>query len=225
MPEEDPSRPDPPRIPARHVHPQYEHIRHALGGDDELPIDPDLEPDDARAPSTSHHPHTAESRAARAPWVLVAVFGGGALGTLARYAVEQAWSQPATHFPTTIFLVNTSGAFLLGVVLTMLLERHPSHGRIWRPLLCTGVLGGWTTYSSLVVGADTLAKSGHVVVGAGYVAITLVCGVVAIALGIGLGRARLGSAPGGPPSSSGIAPADAMPADMSGDLSSARREQ
>lgn len=202
MADQDPSRPDPAELPPSsrpgHGRPQLDHLRHALGGDDELPIDPDLEPDDTRAPSAAHRPHTPPLRPARRARVLAAVFVGGALGTLARDVVERGWPQPAGHFPTATFVVNTTGAFLLGAVLTVLLERYPRRGRRWHPFLCTGVLGGWTTYSSLVVDADSLAKSGHTVVAAGYVATTLVCGTVAAALGIGLGRSRLPGLPSAP---------------------------
>ena len=186
MPEEDPIRPS-------RGHLQFEQLRHALGGDDQLPIDPDLEPDDERAPSPAHHPHAAPPQ--RRGRVIAAVFVGGAVGTLGRDVASRLWPPHGANFPVTTFLVNTTGAFLLGAVLTVLLERLPAHARVWRPLLCTGVLGGWTTYSSLVGEADTLVKSGHVVIAAGYVCITLVCGVVAAALGIGLGRARVLAAP------------------------------
>lgn len=198
MPENDAVRPDlteppgagpPPLEPPRHH--GIEHLRHALGGDDALPIDPDLEVDDPRAPAPTHHPHAAAPATARLAHVLPAVFAGGALGTAARDAVESAWPPGAGSFPTATFVVNTVGAFLLGVVLTVLLERLPRRGRgLARPFLCAGILGGWTTYSSLVIEADALAKAGHVALAGGYVATTLVCGLVAAALGIGLGRVR-----------------------------------
>jgi CrcB protein len=190
MPDEDQHGPVPSALTGRH--PGLEHFRHALGGDDALPIDPDLEVDDPRAPGPLHHPHAAARARAKGRAVVAAVFVGGALGTAARDAVESAWSTPSGHFPNATFVVNTAGALLLGVVLTVLLERLPAIGhRLWRPFFCTGVLGGWTTYSSLVIEADTLAKGGHMVLGAGYVAITLVCGVVAAAVGIALGRVRV----------------------------------
>lgn len=190
MPEKEPLRPASPETAAQPR--SFGNLRHAFGGDDDLPIDPDLDLDDPRAPAQSHRAHTAPPVRARAPRILAAVFAGGALGTVARYALESAWAQPPGHFPVTTFVVNTAGAFLLGLVLTVLLERLPSvSGDLLRPFLCTGVLGGWTTYSTLVVDADRLIEGGHAVLGAGYVAITLVCGLVAAALGIAFGRARV----------------------------------
>lgn len=190
MPDEDPKRPE------GGSHPGLEHLRHGPGGVDALPIDPDLEADDPRAPSPSHHPHSAPPVRAVSADALFAVFLGGALGTAARDGVESIWQAPAGHFPTATFAINTSGTFLLGVILTVLLERFTKGARLPRRFLCTGVLGGWTTYSSLVIEADALAKNGHVVLAAGYVAVTLVSGIVAAALGIGLGRVRRVASPG-----------------------------
>jgi CrcB protein len=168
-------------------------IGHALGADDLLPIDPDLDPEDPGEPSRAHRaggrPHRLH------PGVLAAIVAGGFLGTLGRYEVGVAWPTRSGHFPTAIFVINTTGAFLLGLVLTMLLERRPvdRFTHFARPFAATGVLGGWTTYSSLAVGAVTLAKGGDVAVGAGYLSATLVCGVSAVACGIALGRTRTGA--------------------------------
>lgn len=121
---------------------------------------------------------------------LASVFAGGALGTLCRYGFERAWPTAPGHFPTATFVINTSGALVLGLVLVVLIERLPHLAPRLRPLLGTGFLGGWTTYSTLVVEADTLAKGGRPAMAAGYVAVTLVCGLSAAALGIALGRSR-----------------------------------
>ena len=160
-----------------------------FGAADDLPIDPDLDPQDPAEPSRTHRPGRATPGRLRMS-TLGAVFFGGALGTVARYGVERALPPAPGHFPVATFVINTSGAFLLGVVLTMLLERVPHLTPTLRPFLATGLLGGWTTYSSLVVESDSLLRGGHAAGAAGYVAVTLVCGVTATALGIALGRAR-----------------------------------
>lgn len=179
---------DTPRRPR--PHPQIDHLRDVLGAGDDLPIDPDLEPAGGRSSTGRSRPHPLGPPPPRGHRTYGLVFGGGALGTLGRYAVEQHWPAASGQFPTTTFLINTSGAFLLGVVLTVLLERLPHRARTWRPFLCTGVIAGWTTYSTFVVEADALSKNAHLVLAAGYLAITLLCGVLATALGIGLGRTR-----------------------------------
>jgi CrcB protein len=159
------------------------------GVGDRLPIDPDLAPDDAGEPSPTHRPGAARTRRAR-PAVLAVILAGGLLGTIARYGVTRALPTPAGGFPAATFIVNATGAFVLGLLLAALLERgRPAP--LLRPFAATGVLGGWTTYSSMVVDATTLGHEGNLSWAAGYLALTLVVGVTATVLGIALGRARV----------------------------------
>ncbi|HEX3946576.1 MAG TPA: CrcB family protein, partial [Acidimicrobiales bacterium] len=103
--------------------------------------------------------------------------------------VGQAWGTPTGHFPTDTFVINTSGAFLLGLLLTVILERlTPPRYRYLRPFAATGVLGGWTTYSTLVVDVVTLGKAGDLATAGLYLGLTLVCGLAGAAAGIALGR-------------------------------------
>ena len=69
---------------------------------------------------------------------LGAVFAGGAVGTLARAALEAVAGAPPGHWPWATFIVNIVGAFLLGYFTTRLLERLPVSS-YRRPLLGTGV--------------------------------------------------------------------------------------
>jgi CrcB protein len=137
------------------------------------PIDPDLPPQQGASP--------------RGPFSvgnLILVGIGGALGTLARYACSLTWPTPAYGFPTTILLVNLSGAFLIGLVLSVLVRI----GRAGGPRLfsCVGVLGGWTTMSTAAVSADLLIAHGHALLGLGYLALSLLGGAVATGLGIAI---------------------------------------
>ena len=134
-------------------------LARALGAGDALPIDPDLAPDDAGSPSPAHLAHAPHGRRAR-PGVLVAIAAGGFAGTLARYEVELAWPAGPGQFPAATFAINTSGAFLLGLFLAAAVERRRP-GPHLRPFVATGLLGGWTTYSTLAVEAVTLSKGGH----------------------------------------------------------------
>ena len=100
--------------------------------------------------------------------VLAAVGAGGFLGALGRYELGVAWPTPAGHFPWTTFTINVSGAFALGLVLTLLLERvGPT--RYVRPFFCVGVLGAWTTMSTFAVEGDLLVKSGRAAMAIVYV--------------------------------------------------------
>jgi fluoride exporter len=150
----------------------------------DLPHDPDLGPEgetavDGPVPSRP------------GPLILLAVLTGGLAGTLARYEVAISWAAPAGHFPEAIFAINTSGSFLLGLLLTALL-RPPPHFRALRALLGTGLLGGWTTYSTVAVGASALTKQGHLPLAAAYLGASLAAGLVAVGLGMALGRALAG---------------------------------
>jgi fluoride exporter len=85
-------------------------------------------------------------------------------------------------FPTTILLVNLSGAFLIGLILSVLVRID----RTGAPRLfsCVGVLGGWTTMSTAAVSADLLIAHGHVLLGLGYLALSLLGGALATSGGI-----------------------------------------
>lgn len=158
----------------------------AVGAGDRLPIDPDLSEADRVEPAASHEPHH------QAGWpFLMAVAAGGCLGAIARYALERAVPGTQTGFPITTWLINTSGAFVLGLILTLLIERRPTRGApLVRAFACTGVLGAWTTVSTFAGEADVLVRSGRPVLAAGYLAATFAGGVLATAAGIGLARPR-----------------------------------
>ncbi len=153
-----------------------------------LPVDPDLDPEDPAEPSSTHRPTPHGARPHRAqPLILLVIMAGGALGTLARYELGLAWPTVPGRFPLTTFTINTSGALALGVVLTLVLARQPVNHYL-RPFLGTGLLGGWTTYSTLVVDATALAKGDHLGLAAGYLFATLVAGMAAVAAGIWAAR-------------------------------------
>ncbi len=158
-----------------------------FGREDPFPIDPDLAPDDPSAPGPSHRP-AAVGIHRRDPRVLSWIALGGFAGTIARYGVGQAFPTGPEAFPWTTFAINTSGAFLLGLVLAVILERWHRAPRYARLITCVGFLGAWTTMSTLVLEADLLAKDGKVVVAIVYLVVTLVAGVMATALGIAIGR-------------------------------------
>ena len=129
--------------------------------------------------------------------MLAAIGAGGFLGAWGRYEAGLAWPTAPGAFPLTTFVVNTSGAFLLGLVLTLLIEhlRPPRLRDHLRHFACVGVLGSWTTMSTFAVESDTLVRAGRAWVAASYVAATVLAGVVAVALGIALGRVGRDPAP------------------------------
>jgi CrcB protein len=172
-------------VPARRP---VEGHRHPFVGhhDADLPVDPDLAPDDPGEPSLTHR-RSAPVPRWRRPDVLGAILAGGFLGALARDQVELAWATPPGHFPWATFTINTSGALFLGVVLTLLLK-HPGRLRYGRPFLCVGFAGAWTTMSTLALESDLLAKDAHLGTALAYVAATIVAGIAAAWGGIAAGR-------------------------------------
>jgi CrcB protein len=121
---------------------------------------------------------------------------GGALGALARWGVGRALPHSPGGWPAATLTVNLTGCLLIGVLLAVLLSRYPGHPWL-RPFLATGVLGGYTTYSTFAVDAVQLAEAGAWGAAAGYVLASVVGGVLAVAAGLVLGRAVAGR-PAGP---------------------------
>ena len=83
--------------------------------------------------------------------------------------------------------VALAGSFVLGLVLTFVLERWPPT-RYVRPFVAIGVLGAYTTFSTFSVETDLLIRNGHAIVGLVYVLASLVAGGASVYLGIVAGR-------------------------------------
>lgn len=118
---------------------------------------------------------------------LAVVFGGGVAGGMARYGVVETLATPAGRFPWGTLGVNTAGAFALPLLLAAL-TTWGAH-RYLKPLLATGFLGAFTTFSSVVVTTDVLAAHGHPGTGAAYLAGSTAAALLAAAAGLRLGQA------------------------------------
>jgi CrcB protein len=118
---------------------------------------------------------------------LVAVFVGGALGTVSRYELDARHPIAPGHFPWVTLLINLSGSFAIGL-LVPLVDRVTPRAPLARPFLIVGLLGGWTTYSTLAVEATLLAKGGAIGDFVLYLAATVIGGVALVVAGTTLGR-------------------------------------
>ncbi|MGI8681099.1 MAG: fluoride efflux transporter FluC [Mycobacteriales bacterium] len=169
-----------------------EHTSAELGTADELPMDPDVDAaEDARHRSAAGAGPFERTRPRRWPRlearILVVIFAGGVGGGLARYVVTQAWPTPTHAFPWATFVVNTAGAFALALLLVVLVEVWAPH-RYVRPLLGTGFLGAFTTFSGVTVAADQLAAHGHARTALIYLGATVLAALGAASFGLLLGR-------------------------------------
>jgi CrcB protein len=121
-------------------------------------------------------------------WVLVAV--GGAIGAVGRYGVGVAlarWS-PAAALPWGTWAANLAGCFLIGLALPLLsTPDHPERTGL-HLLLVTGVLGGFTTFSSYTAETLGLALEGRPGLALANAVLPVALGLAAAALGAWVGR-------------------------------------
>lgn len=119
---------------------------------------------------------------------LAVIATGGALGAAARYAADLAWPTAADAFPWTSVLVNVVGCALMGVLMVLVTERRTAPP-LARPFLGTGVLGGFTTFSTYAVDADRLFRLDAADTAILSLVLTLVLAVAAVWAGAGAARA------------------------------------
>lgn len=139
--------------------------------------------------TAGHAPATARSsRSMRLLGLASLVALGGAVGTLVRWLLESAFAAQPGEWPWTTFWVNLGGSLLLGVLLEWLLHAGPDRGRrrAVRLGVGTGLIGGFTTYSTFVLETVSLAQDGRAVLGIAYALVSIVLGVVAAGAGTGL---------------------------------------
>lgn len=114
------------------------------------------------------------------------VFVGGVCGTWVRAELSNRFPVAADAWPWTTFWINVSGAFVLGVLLGLLARLGDDSG--WRRRvrlgLGTGVLGGYTTYSTFAVEVVERQRDSLILLSTGYALASLVCGVLAAAIGL-----------------------------------------
>lgn len=134
---------------------------------------------------------TAEATSAPSTARVVAVIAaGGFLGGPTRYLLGQAFPTAPHTFPTTTFVINVTGAFILAVLLVCVIEVWPPT-RYVRPFGAVGFLGAYTTFSTWMIDTDRLLAAGRYGFAALDVLGSLLVGLVATALGIFLARAVL----------------------------------
>ena len=118
-------------------------------------------------------------------WLLVGAgsFAGGA----SRYLLGRAilgWA--GEGFPWHTLTINVTGSLVMGVVAAVIIRLgDPGHG-VWRLLLMSGFLGGYTTFSAYSLDVLTLLRDGHWVRAVAYGVGSGVLGLAVCALGFGV---------------------------------------
>jgi fluoride exporter len=114
---------------------------------------------------------------------VLVVFTGAGLGGLARY-LAGTWimGKYAGRFPLGTFVINVTGSFLIGVLMTLLTERWQPHPN-WRLFLVVGVLGGYTTFSSFEYETYQAVRGGAPWIGLLYVLGSVLLGYFGVWLG------------------------------------------
>ncbi|SHO45591.1 fluoride efflux transporter FluC [Anaerocolumna xylanovorans] len=104
---------------------------------------------------------------------------GGGIGTFLRAilsdTIKKIWKNSSV---ISTFIINVTGSFLLGVVI------HYHANDIWRLFLGTGILGGYTTFSTYHYESVSLLKTGKKKKFMLYYIFSVVCGVIAAGIGI-----------------------------------------
>jgi CrcB protein len=111
--------------------------------------------------------------------VVAVVALGGALGATARYALSLWWPLQPGGFPWATFWTNVVGCAVIGVFMVLITDVWAAH-RLVRPFFGTGVLGGFTTFSTYAVDIERLVDSGHPGTGLAYLAATLLAALTAV---------------------------------------------
>ncbi len=119
---------------------------------------------------------------------ILVIIAGGALGALCRYElglfIVSRWTIP---FPLHTFIINISGAFLLGFCSVLFLQRMEA-GSLWWLGAGVGFLGAFTTFSTFSLETVSLIADGNLLTAALYTAASVVVGFSGAAAGIFLGR-------------------------------------
>lgn len=112
---------------------------------------------------------------------------GGILGTGLRLLVDLLLPHDGAGFPLSTLLVNVVGSFALGLLVSLVWPRVPT----WlKAGLGAGLIGSFTTFSAVMVSLVDEGARGLWALAAGYLALSIVLGLSAAALGVRLGLRR-----------------------------------
>ncbi|MFT4081296.1 MAG: fluoride efflux transporter CrcB [Nocardioides sp.] len=166
---------------AEGTEPAHEPTATVDGGWESEPVDPDT--GDEQWPR-----HATRRQRREHARLLATIAAGGILGACARYGAGLRWPVAPGSFPWTTLWINVIGCGAMGILMVLVTERFAAHPLV-RPFLGTGVLGGFTTFSTYTVDVQRLLQLRASGTGLSYLALTLVGAVLAVWIGATLTRA------------------------------------
>ncbi len=108
---------------------------------------------------------------------------GGFVGAITRYVlavwIGERWGR---SFPLGTFVINITGSFLIGLLMTLMAERFTENPQ-WRLLLVVGFLGAYTTFSTFEYETGALLQDGEWLYASLNVILSVVAGFIALKLG------------------------------------------
>ena len=119
---------------------------------------------------------------------LLLVAAGGACGASLRFLSVSLFLRLTGDSASGTFFVNVVGSFLMGLAVVILAERFPDSGARYMPLITVGLLGGFTTFSAFSLDAIRLIEDGRVGWASAYIAGSVVLSILALVVGMFLGR-------------------------------------
>ncbi len=121
--------------------------------------------------------------------IILQVALGGAIGAVLRYSsVKSATGIFGEAFPYGTLFVNVAGSLAMGFLAIILLGKLD--GR-YVPLLMTGILGGFTTFSAFSLDAITLIEKGRITAATIYMGGSVALALLALVAGMALAKAIL----------------------------------
>ncbi len=119
---------------------------------------------------------------------LLLVAFGGAFGAVARALIDQAVLRAGWLAEYGTLTINLVGSLLVGLLVTLIVERTLVPAEL-RPLLITGLLGGFTTFSALSLQLSRLVTVGDTTIAAAYAVGSVALGALCALVGAAIGRA------------------------------------
>jgi CrcB protein len=119
----------------------------------------------------------------------IAVAAGGALGSVARHAVNHLVHsyRPLARFPMATLMVNLAGCFVIGLLSGLLASERMAMRFYWREFVFVGLLGGFTTFSTFGLDTYVLARTQSATAASVNVAAHVIGGLLAVWVGYRVG--------------------------------------